>query len=157
MIKKLKRQLCRIFAVSSSAILIAITSMAFLQVLGRYVFKHTFFWVEEISVMGVAWMAAIGVPWMWLERGHIAVDALDSLLSDRARAVLDVVIHIAAAAVGIILLYSGLKAIRLNSGFVLSVLKFDESVRYYYIPFMGVMLTVSSAINLILRGGKGGD
>lgn len=129
-------------------ILVVITTFALVQVCGRYLFRHTFFWVEEVTAILLGWMVACGVPLVWLNGDHISMDAIDSFLSDRMKRIWDVVIQLLGILYGGVCLYSGLRAVRQNTGYSISMLRYDESLRFWWIPAMGAMLIVSACLVL---------
>ena len=60
--------------------LFSLTVLAVLQVVTRYFVDVTIIWIEEVSIYILSWMAAAGVPWMWLKEGHIRMDVLNVYL-----------------------------------------------------------------------------
>ena len=151
MLQKIKKAACFLFGTICTLLLFTITVFALMQVCGRYIFRHTFFWVEDISALILGWMVAFGVPWVWLLEDHIAVDMIDALLPETVRAVWNEVIQFIAIVVGAVLVYSGFGGIRQNRGFSISMLRYDESIKFYFVVVLGVLLIFAACLTLLLH------
>lgn len=78
-----------------SLMLVAMTSLAFMQVVRRYVFNTNFSWNLELTTVCFAIMIFIGISYGVRVGSHIGVDALVKLLPDnlrRASAILVVIL-----------------------------------------------------------------
>lgn len=148
---KIKKILCGVLERICTCILIIITIMALVQVLGRYILLHTFFWVEDITALLLGWMVACGVPLIWLLEEHITVDIIDQFLPEKVKFVWSNMIQLLAILIGVVLFYSGLGAIRQNKGFSISMLRYDESLKFYWIPVAGILLVISAGLILGIR------
>lgn len=155
MLVKIRKKLGDCLEILCALLLITITILALMQVCGRYIFSHTFFWVEEVTALLIGWMVAMGVPSMWLKGEHLSVDVIGAILPDRVNAVWNVIIQIIAVCVGIVVTYSGIRAWKQNMGYSISMLRYEESVKFYWIPVMGILLIVSAVLVLLTRGGEG--
>ena len=60
----------------SAVLFIVIMCLLFLQVVTRYVFKHSFTWTEELSVLLFVWMTYMGVSSAVTYRKNLRIDAL---------------------------------------------------------------------------------
>lgn len=155
MVKKVSQGIYTFCLSVCVVILIIITTLALMQVCGRYIFHHTFFWVEEITTMLIGWIVALGTPALWLKNEHIAMDALLAFLPKKAIRIWDMVIQVFAMGTGGVLFAAGMKALRLNSGYSISMLRYDESVKFIFVPVLGALLTVCAAlvfVQLIMSG-----
>ncbi len=153
MIEKIETLIFRICLTISVVLLLTITCFALMQVFGRYVFHNTFFWVEEITGIILGWMFALGAPMLWIKKDHIKMDAVDKFLSEKARKIWDQAINIIAIILGIIFLIGGVKALRLNTGYSISLLRYDESLKYYFVPVFGILLSITAFLSF-LKGVK---
>ena len=149
MLDRIEKWMYRLFTAISVTILITITVFALMQVCGRYIFHHTFFWVEEITAIMLGWLVAMGAPMMWLKNGHIVMDAIDQFLPEKGKRYWDCGINVIAIAIGILFTVAGIRAYRLNSGYSISMLRYDESLRYLFVPVMGSLLAIAALIRLI--------
>ena len=129
--------------------LITITIFALVQVFGRYVFHSTIFWIEEVTGIILGWLFALGAPMVWIRKDHIKMDAIDRFLSPKARKIWDIVIDCIACFIGVVFLCGGLSALRLNTGYSISMLRYDESLRYYFVPVFGTLLAFVACLSLL--------
>jgi C4-dicarboxylate transporter DctQ subunit len=89
-----------------SLMLLAMTSLAFMQVVRRYVFNTGFSWTLELTTVCFAIMIFVGISYGVRVGSHIGVDALVRLLPDRVRrasailAVLLCLVYVAFVMVG---------------------------------------------------------
>lgn len=151
MIEKIETLVFRICLVISVVLLITITLFALMQVIGRYIFHNTFFWVEEITGIILGWMFALGAPMLWIKRDHIKMDAIDRFFSAKTRKVWDAAIDVIAIFIGIIFCIGGIRALKLNTGYSISMLRYDESLRYYFVPVFGILLAFTALLSFFKR------
>src|SRR5262249_44655495 len=78
------------------ASLLLLIMLTLMQVMLRYLFRHSIDWVEEISVIVLTWLAWLGATLLWLQRRHPAVDILAGALSPSARRQLHRAFHATA-------------------------------------------------------------
>lgn len=74
------------------------TLVLMVQVVLRYVFAHPLFWAEEVSVQLLVFMTLIGISLLLRSRGHIAIDIVTTMLPERLRSALTVILDILALA-----------------------------------------------------------
>ena len=157
MLKKISQGIYTLCMSVCVVILIVITAFALMQVCGRDIFHHTFFWVEEITTMLNGWIVALGTPALWLKSEHISMDAVLSILPAKVAHVWEMIIQVIAIAVGGVLFAAGIKALRLNSGYSISMLRYDESLKFVFVPVLGILLMICAALvlaELIVSGGR---
>lgn len=58
-------------------LMVAMTLIAFVQVIARYVFSYNFSWAMELTGVMFAWLIFIGMSYGVRVGAHIGVDALD--------------------------------------------------------------------------------
>ncbi|GEM_PF-5255630 len=105
-----------------------------LQVLTRYLIKYAIVWLNDLNIFVLLWLTCIALPWLWLNRKHLAMDYADKIIPPPAMRILQHAISVAACVVAVGLLFSALSAYRSNSGLVATTMGWDESARY--IPFI---------------------
>ena len=105
-----------------------------LQVLTRYLIKYAIVWLNDLNIFVLLWLTCIPLPWLWLNRKHLAMDYADKIIPAPAMRILQHVISVAACVVAVGLLFSSLSAYRSNSGLVATTMGWDESARY--LPFI---------------------
>lgn len=146
---KIEKKLSNIMQYSLAIMLIIVVSLAVLQVLTRYFISVSIIWIEEVSIIALSWMACIGTPWMWLKNEHISMDVMNNILSEKVIQIMDIIINLFAIAMGFGLIKVGTKAIVVNKGFVLSLIRYDESYRYYPLVLCGILWIICAAINIV--------
>lgn len=128
--------------------LFSLTVLAVLQVVTRYFVDVTIIWIEEVSIYILSWMAAVGVPWMWLKEGHIRMDVLNVYLPQTILYGMDLFINLMGIVMGIALVRTGWITIGVNKGYTLSIIGIDEGFRYYPLVFCGALFSVCAALKL---------
>lgn len=161
-IKAVKKGLVTVMNGVMAAIVFVIVVINIVQVITRYFISVTFTWSEDITLLGLLWMACIGVPMIWMTDGHLRVDLFSRILPKPVLQLNDWVIEVFGLATGAGLLWAGNIARTVNRGFVMSVIGFDESFRYIPLLFCGVGLIVATVLNLIekllsIKAAKGGE
>ncbi len=82
------------------------------NVITRYVFGHSFSWVEEVTRYMMIWAAFLGAGPALRVGGHIAVDTLPGLLPPRGARMLRVLVMAIVAATLVLLLVLGIEYAR---------------------------------------------
>jgi TRAP-type C4-dicarboxylate transport system permease small subunit len=97
-------KLCLMLAVVGLIVLIACVQY---QVVGRYVFNDTPTWAEALAMLLVLYITALGVAVGVRDAGHIGMDSIISLLPERMRLKLEIVIHLLVGTFGALMAYNG--------------------------------------------------
>jgi TRAP-type transport system small permease protein len=95
------------------------------QVVGRYVFNDTPTWAEALALLLVLYITALGVAVGVRDAGHIGMDSIISLLPDRLRLKLEIVIHALVGTFGALMAYNG---------YIWAVLKWNDQKPMLPIP-----------------------
>jgi TRAP-type transport system small permease protein len=77
------------------------------QVIGRYVFNDTPTWAEALALLLVLYITALSVAVGVRDAGHIGMDSIISLLPEKMRLKLEIVIHILVGTFGALMAYNG--------------------------------------------------
>ena len=77
------------------------------QVIGRYVFNDTPTWAEALALLLVLYITSLGVAVGVRDAGHIGMDSIISLLPERMRLKLEILIHILVGTFGALMAYNG--------------------------------------------------
>ena len=147
--KKVMDKFGAVLMYAVAAMLMVLVVLATVQVITRYFIAVQIIWIEEVSIYNVTWIAALGMPWMWLRQGHIRMDVLNFVLPKKIIRGMDYMINAVTmvAAVGVIRV--GLRTIHVNTGYVMSVIKMDEGMRYWPVLTGGVLLLISAFMVLV--------
>lgn len=87
------------------------------QVVGRYIFNDTPTWAEALALQLVLYVTALGVAVGVRDAGHIGLESLVSLLSEKWRLRVEILIH------GFVVLFGALMA---QSGWLWTTLKWTD-------------------------------
>lgn len=79
--------------------LFTIVALEGMQAIGRYAFKHTFLFVDDIAVICFAWTICAGCAAAYQQKMHYGLDALVNSLKGKTKAVFMIVTQILTAAV----------------------------------------------------------
>ena len=123
----------------SAICFIVIGIMLTVQVISRYVFKHSFTAFEEIATALYVLMTYSGVSAAVTHRKHLTISALPDALPYKARKVLLIVDNVIFMAFCIYVIPYFVKYIRSIGNSVLPVSRIPEKYFYWFIPiFLGV-------------------
>lgn len=119
------------------------------QVIGRYIFNDTPTWAEALAMLLVLYITALGVAVGVRDAGHIGMDSIVSLLPEKMRLKLEIVIHMFVG------LFGGLMA---YNGYIWTTLKWDDQKPMLPVPsgmdflplvIAGVMIVLFSIEHII--------
>lgn len=85
MLKRINDHLAKAEFCAIGVILLAMTALAFLQVLSRYILKTSYPWLEEAVRFLMFWLTYIGVPLLIYKSGNIHIDFIPELLRDKLK------------------------------------------------------------------------
>ena len=100
-------------ALSKAALVLAIAGLIALilcvqyQVVGRYLLNDTPTWAEALALLLVSYVTALGVAVGVRDAGHIGLESIISLLPERWRLKLEILIHALVGLFGALMLQSG--------------------------------------------------
>jgi TRAP-type C4-dicarboxylate transport system permease small subunit len=100
-------------ALSKGALVLAIIGLLALilcvqyQVVGRYLLNDTPTWAEALALLLVSYVTALGVAVGVRDAGHIGLESIISLLPERWRLKLEILIHALVGLFGGLMLQSG--------------------------------------------------
>jgi TRAP-type C4-dicarboxylate transport system permease small subunit len=89
-----------------AGLIVLITCVQY-QVIGRYVFNDTPTWAEALALLLVLYITSLGVAVGVRDAGHIGMDSIISLLPERMRLKLEILIHILVGTFGALMAYNG--------------------------------------------------
>lgn len=139
----------RLLRQAMGAGLLVLILLTLMQVLLRYLFRHSLTWIEEISVIVLTWLAWVGAMLLWLQRRHPAVDALIAEATPAVRAGLWRLFDGLAIALGLWLALSVMGTIDMSAGIELAGLGIDSAVKYQPVMAGGLGLAAAGLLNLL--------
>lgn len=124
------------------------------QVVGRYVFNDTPTWTEALALQLVLYVTAFGVAVGVRDAGHIGLESLVTLLPDRWRLRVEVLIHALVGLFGGILVHSSWLWTRLKWGELDPMLGMPVGIDYLSLVIAGTLVVMFSIEHILalLRG-----
>lgn len=119
------------------------------QVITRKLFNFVFFWSEEVTLLLLAWFAFMGIAIGCREHLHLAMDVLESFLSEKSLKKLDILIQVVTFIFGVYLIIYGWQFTSLMSESTLPATKLPNSTLYIVMPLTGVMICAYTFLQLI--------
>jgi TRAP-type C4-dicarboxylate transport system permease small subunit len=95
-----------------SGTLIVLTMAAVLcQIIARYFFNRSIFWIVEVIEWGLVWMTFLAAPYVLKEGRHVSMDLVVLRVSPKTRAVLGIVTSIFGALICLTMTYYGIRSV----------------------------------------------
>ena len=86
------------------------------------------------------------------------MDVLDMVLPEKGINFLKNVVDVATLIGGTVILYIGIKTVNVNSGYIYSMLRYDEKIKYIPLIITGIGMMVAAILNIIEKiQSKGGS
>ncbi len=147
-------------ATSKAALMLAVVGLIALilcvqfQVVGRYIFNDTPTWAEALALLLVLYVTALGVAVGVRDAGHIGLESIISLLPERWRLKLELLIHALVALFGALMLQSGWLWATLKWGEKKPMLGVPEGMDYVPLVIAGALIVLFSIEHMLalLRG-----
>ena len=127
-----------------TVVFLALTVLLTIQVVSRYVFKHSFTWTEEAAVVMFVWLIYLGVAAAVTKRKHLKIDALITVLpfkGKKALLILDNVICFGFC-IGIVPPFTSIIRNQIEKNAVTSLLRWPKAVIYSIIPICMVLTCI---------------
>ncbi len=137
MLARLTAPLARVCMYLAVAGLVGIVGVVAIQVFGRYVMNDTPVWAESTALVLVLYVTLLGAAVGVRDAGHIGMESLLVLVSERIRNRMELLIHALVATFGAIMSWNG------------AILA--ESVAPYKIPTLGISEAFNQA-PLVISG-----
>jgi TRAP-type C4-dicarboxylate transport system permease small subunit len=142
-------KLSLMLAVAGLIVLIACVQY---QVIGRYVFNDTPTWAEALALLLVLYITALGLAVGVRDAGHIGMDSIVSLLPEKLRLKLEILIHVLVGFFGALMAYNGYLWASIKWNDQKPMLGIPSSMDYVPLIIAGVLVvlfTIEHVIALI--------
>lgn len=126
----------------SAILFIVIMVLLFMQVVSRYVFRHSFTWTEELSVILFVWMTYAGVSSAITYRKNLRIDALLNAVPFKAKKVMLIISDVVCIVFDIYLIFPFLQLINGIGSAKTPILGIPRALSYWLIPFIMVVCVV---------------
>ena len=131
------------------ALLLCVVACVQWQVIGRYLLNDTPTWAEALAMLLVLYMTSLGVAVGVRDAGHIGLESLVSLLPERLRLKLEVLIHLLVATFGVLMAKSGWLWASGKWNEKKPMLGVPEGADYVPLVVAGVLIVLFSAEHII--------
>ncbi len=119
------------------------------QVIGRYVFNDTPTWAEALSLLLVLYVTALGVAVGVRDAGHIGLESLVSLLPERMRLKLEILIHLCVGTFGALMVQNGWLWTTLKWNDKKPMLEVPSGMDFLPLVIAGVLIVLFSIEHII--------
>ena len=119
------------------------------QVVGRYIFNDTPTWAEALALQLVLYITALGVAVGVRDAGHIGLESLVSLLSEKWRLRVEIVIHGFVVLFGALMVHSGWLWTTLKWSDIKPMLGVPVGADYLALVVAGVLIVLFSIEHII--------
>ena len=143
-LQKFKKIFTDVIVWICAVICLGILALNFYNVIARYLLGGAFIYTEDITVIGMLWIMGLGVSVGWMNREHLLISLIDSILKPKAMEILMFVLDIVGIGAGIGMVYLGRITQSINKGLTQSAIGFDESFRYWPVIVGGVLLIIAA-------------
>lgn len=111
-----------------------LTVMLMLQVVSRYVLKHSFTWMEEFATIMFVWMIYLGISAAVTHRKHLRIDFVLNLVPFKAKRAMLIFSNVVFAVFNVYVTYVMTDVIRLLGASKTTMLQLPQSLVYSVIP-----------------------
>lgn len=154
MLNKIEERICLVLQILIAIILLVLVVLNCVQVITRYFISVVIVWLEEATILGIYWMAALGLPLLTFKNEHLLMDVSGKILPGIVKTIVEWAIIVLSFVASIGFFVSGIRAYRINHGFYSSILGFDEGFRYIPLIVLGVLMFTAVCFRLVHTIGK---
>jgi len=142
---------CMVVAVTG---LLVIVVCVLMQVFGRYVLNDTPTWAEAGALVLVIWVTMLGAAVGVRDAGHIGMESLLALVSDRVRHRLELLIHALVATFGALMAWNGALLAKSVWAYNIPTLGIPEGLDHVPVALAGLLIVLFSIEHIValLRG-----
>jgi TRAP-type transport system small permease protein len=129
--------------------LLVIVAIVFYQVFGRYVLNSSPTWTESLALVLVLYVTLIAAAVGVRDAGHIGMESLLVLASDRTRERIELLIHVLVMLFGAAMVYNGTLLGLSVATYKIANLGLPEIVRYVPLVLSGLLIVLFSIEHII--------
>ena len=133
----------------SVAGLFVIVVIVFYQVFGRYVLNSSPTWTESFALVLVLYVTLIGAAVGVRDAGHIGMESLLVLVSEKIRNRIELVIHVLVIVFAVTMIYNGYVLGSSVWSYKIPNLGLPEAIRYFPLVLSGVLIILFSIEHII--------
>ena len=124
------------------ALMAAMSVLVFSNVVSRYLFNHSFLWVEEISRYMMVWVGFIGSGLVLRYGAHIAVEAFQDVLPTRAAQATRALVVVVLAITFVAMTWLGVQYVRFAWDQETPVFNWNFGLIYLAIPIGSALMLI---------------
>ena len=143
-LKRFKKLFTDVLVTICAVLCTMILAINVVNVIIRYMTSASFTYTEDITVISMLWIMGLGVSVGWINREHLLINLIDQLLPPKGMEILLLFQDVVGVAAGVAMIWLGRMSQAANTGFVQSVIGFDESFRYWPVLVGGGLLIVAA-------------
>ena len=154
MLARLTAPLARVCMYLAVAGLVGIVGVVAIQVFGRYVMNDTPVWAESTALVLVLYVTLLGAAVGVRDAGHIGMESLLVLVSERIRNRMELLIHALVATFGAIMSWNGAILAASVAPYKIPTLGISEAFNQAPLVISGALIVLFSIEHIIalLRG-----
>ena len=134
MIKKIETLVVKINQVVCTSTIFMMFLLVFINVIGRYFFKYTFMWVDELARWLMISTAFMGMGLAMRNRQHVAIEIVQDIVPEKMRLVMRMIVVAIIVGFASIFAYLGYQYSAGMRGMLSPAMRFPMSVVYLIIP-----------------------
>lgn len=140
--------LCMLIAGTMLVVLIVIFGWL---VFGRYVLNNTPTWVEQVSLLLVAYITFLGAAIGVRDGSHLSIDFIREAMPPLPRKILGLINDLCLVSFGAIMAWQGVKLTMMNTQRAIPMIDMPEAWRFAPLAICGALMAVFSLVNLMRR------
>ena len=141
----------RMVAVALTLIMLVVLT---LQVFSRYLLGQALSWSEEIALLGFAWIIAISTALVVRNGLHARMSLLPDSLPPKGKALVERIIALCVAGLGIALVRSGIDYMLETRGMLSAASEYPLELLHAVAPGFGILLTVFALERVLYGAGE---
>jgi len=119
-----------------------------LGVFFRYVLQDSLTWSEEVAMLCFSWLTFLTAALMVRENGHVRVELLVAMLPEKVYRLLNQLIWLVIALVGVYMVWTGMQFISLTMGQTSAAMRYPVWMRDVSFSVGGVLIAIYALLNL---------
>lgn len=155
---KINKIIQDIISAVTGTLLVALTTIIFVEVISRYCFHETHNWAVKITPWMAIWIGCIGAAVLLNSGDHIRIDVLYNKFGRRGRYIATIISHIATFILAIFLTWGGILSVKmmLETGVaVTTVFRIPYGIVNLAVPigfFLVAAFSLILLVNAIISG-----
>lgn len=129
-------------------ILLYLVGINVVQIVTRYFVSVVITWIEDVSILGILWIAALGVPYAWFKGDHLEMDITEKIYPQWLKTGFWWLCQVVCLVAAVNLVQMGLYNMRLNKGVMATAMGYDESLRYLPLVVCGCILGLACVVKI---------